>query len=89
MNEVYDGLLDALRGLPNLGRGLCVGDDPALWDETVDPAIIARNIGICHQCECIKQCEEYSTNSNAQLNGVIGGILFIHQPPKRRRKNCA
>ena len=64
----YEGIFAALAGIPDLHRGLCVGDDPRIWDETVNTAVIQRNQKICGA---------WARNlGRNKLRGVVAGRVY-------------
>lgn len=73
----YEGIFAALAGIPDLHRGLCVGDDPRIWDETVNTAVIQRNQKICGACPELAACGAWARNlGRNKLRGVVAGRVY-------------
>lgn len=73
MSSRYASLFAALQGIPDLSRGLCVGDDPQLWDLTSGLAV-QRNLLLCSQCVERPACAAWAARQpRGSLLGVVGG----------------
>lgn len=81
--NLVEQLFAALLSIPDLRRGLCVGDDPTLWDATSGPAV-ERNRAICAQCVEQSACAAWArTQGRGKLTGVVGRKLYGGDPQQR------
>jgi hypothetical protein len=86
MTATLADLLSAIRGAPNLERGLCVGQWD-LWDSADDPIMTARAVSLCWECPVLPQCGEWAAGlTNRELSGVVAGVVRPWEPRSTRRR---
>lgn len=73
------GIIEALRSIPDLEHGLCVGQWD-LFDTTDDPAAVDQAIELCSQCSVLTRCQDWLASLKPQRRpcGVVAGI--VRQP---------
>ena len=79
-------LVAALRGIPDLSRGLCIGLHD-VFDDVADPAPAQA---LCSQCRCLSNCTEYANSNKKKLHGIVAGMVFDKDKQiKGRRQTMA
>jgi hypothetical protein len=92
MTEMYDNLLSALGGAPNL-RGAACRDQSQIFDVTDDPGLIESSKTICRTaCPALTACRRWVDSLPAgSVNGVVAGELhtWTSRPSTRQPKRRA
>ncbi len=83
--DLFERLIDTLRGAPHLPGALCVGRWQ-MFDEADDPVITEAAVELCNACPVLDRCRDWVDSLPARRRpaGVIAGRV---NPRPRKAAN--